>query len=280
MDALPDVSSRLSCRVLEVGRASVRRRDRGAVVRRGEAPLDATLVEHVRRATLEFPTYGYRRLWAIVRHRDGLPVNLKAVYRVVRRKRWQVHERRVTPRPRVQQSISRAGRSNERWATDITHIHCGVHGWAHLVAVIDCHDREIVGYELAMQGGAHEAERALEPACINRFGILREVGAKRPVVRSDNGLVFQSRSYRRACRFYGLTQEYITPYTPEQNCLIERFFRSLKEECVWQHRFRSYPEARARITGWIEWYNAERPHQALGYKSPRKFRGQYDLRVA
>ncbi len=280
MTALPDVSCRLACRILDVPRASVRRGDREEVVRRVEAPLDATLVEHVRRAALEFPTYGYRRLWAIVRHREGLHVNLKAVYRVVRKKRWQVRERHVTPRPRVQQSISRAGRSNERWATDITHIHCGAHGWGHLVAVIDCHDREIVGFEFALQGSANEAERALEAACLNRFGVLREVGAKRPVVRSDNGLVFQSRAYRRACRFYGLRQEYITPYTPEQNGLIERFFRSLKEECVWQHRFRSYPEARARIARWIEWYNAERPHQALGYKSPRTFRGQQDLRVA
>jgi len=49
-------------------------------------------------------------------------------------------------------------------------------------------------------------------------------------VRSDNGLIFQSRRFRTACRDSGLRQEFITPYTPEQNGLIERFFRSLKEE--------------------------------------------------
>jgi putative transposase len=94
----------------------------------------------------------------------------------------------------------------------------------------------------------------------------------KPVVRSDNGLVFQSRSFRQTCRDYGLSQDYITPYTPEQNGMIERFFRSLKEECVWQNRFRSFPEARARILIWIDWYNAQRPHQSLAYRSPREFR--------
>ena len=89
---------------------------------------------------------------------------------------------------------------------------------------------------------AKEAERAIEAACLYRFGGILPSGP-RQVVRSDNGLVFQSRSFRQSCRDYGLRQEYITPYTPEQNGLIERFFRSLKEECVWQHRFRSFLEA-------------------------------------
>jgi hypothetical protein len=45
--------------------------------------------------------------------------------------------------------------------------------------------------------------------------------------------------------------------------------KGLKEECVWLHNFGSFTEARAAITKWIQWYNAGRPHQALGYRSPR-----------
>ncbi|MCG8478965.1 MAG: DDE-type integrase/transposase/recombinase [Spirochaetales bacterium] len=121
--------------------------------------------------------------------------------------------------------------SDIRWAIDVTHIHCGRDGWGHLAAMIDCHDRELIGFEFALRGRAREAERALEEACIARFGTLRPVGTT-PVVRSDNGLIFQSRRFRAACRDYRLEQEFVTPYTPEQNGLIERFFRSLKEECV------------------------------------------------
>ena len=164
-------------------------------------------------------------------------------------------------------------------ATDVTHIPVGVDGWAHLATVIDCHDREIVGWEFALRGRAREAERALEGACLRRFGTLKPEGAK-PVLRSDNGLIFQSKRFRQACRDYGMTQEFITPYTPEQNGLMKRFYRSLKEECVWQNRFASFDEAKRLIARWIQWYNHERPHQALGYQSPRQYRSQRSLSVA
>ena len=162
---------------------------------------------------------------------------------------------------------------------DLTHVACGADGWGHLTAVIDCHDREITGFEFALRGRAKEAERALEEACLARFGTLRPNGST-PVVRSDNGLIFQSRRFRAACRDYRLRQEFITPYTPEQNGIVERFVRSRKEACVWQHNFRNFTEARAAITQWIHWYNAERPHQALGYRSPRQFRALQPQLVA
>jgi putative transposase len=136
--------------------------------------------------------------------------------------------------------------------------------------------REIVGYEFALRGRAKEAERALEQACLKRFGTLRPV-EQTPVIRSDNGLVFQSRRFREACRFYRLKQEYITPYTPEQNGLIERFFRRLKEECVWQHNFDSFSQAGEKVGSWIRWYNEERPHQGLRYESPAQFRKRQPL---
>jgi len=129
------------------------------------------------------PTFGYRRLWAILRFRDGQRITPKTVYRICALKRWFVHQRPVAPRPRVQGRISHAGRSNERWATDLTHVYCGRDGWAHLVAVIDCHDRELIGHEFALRGRAKAAERALEEACLERFGTLRPAGAT-PVVRS------------------------------------------------------------------------------------------------
>jgi len=68
-----------------------------------------------------------------------------------------------------------------------------------------------------------------------------------PIIRSDNGLIFQRRRFRNACRFYRLPQEFITPYTPEQNGVSERNQRSLKEECVWQYHFRNFAEARVAI---------------------------------
>lgn len=272
---VPNVSERRVCGVLSVPRSAVRERP----TPRRVPVVDEMLAARLQRLITEHPTFGYRRLWALLRFHEGLPINRKAVYRVLVLKGWFVHQRRTTPRPRVQGRRSRASRSNERWAMDVTHIDCGADGWAHLAAVIDCHDRELVGYEFARRGRAKEAERALEAACIDRFGTLRPDGAT-PVLRSDNGLIFQSRRFRAACKDYRLHQEFITPYTPEQNGMIERFFRSLKEECVWQHSFPSFVEARRAVRRWIGWYNDGRPHQALGYLSPRQYRAQQLQRVA
>jgi putative transposase len=257
-----------------VGRAALHRQPRARTVRLVEPPW----VERLQALIQQHPTFGYRQLWALLRGQEGLVINRKAVYRVLKLKRWLVHQRPRTPRPRAQGWVSRANRSNERWAMDVTHIPCGRDGWAHLAAVIDCHDREVMGYEFALRSRAKEAERAVEAACLQRFGTLRPAGA--PVLRSDNGLIFQSRRFRQACRDYRLSQEFITPYTPEQNGLIERFFRSLKEECVWQHQFQTFEEARRIIRDWVHWYNHGRPHSALGYRSPVQFRAQQATQVA
>jgi putative transposase len=239
---MSNVSERRVCGVLSVPRSAVRERS----TKRRAPVVDDVLAARLQRLIAQHPTFGYRRLWALLRFHEGLRINRKAVYRVLVLRGWLVHPRRLTPRPRVQGRCSRATRSNERWAMDLTQIDCGADVWAHFAAVIDCHDRELVGYEFARRGRAKEAERALEAACIERFGTPRPDGVT-PVLRSDNGLIFQSRRFRAACRDYRLRQEFITPYTPEQNGIVERFFHSLKEECVWQHSFPSFVEARRAV---------------------------------
>ena len=269
------VSERGGCRILGVARATVQRRPQPSRRRQRPEPAWTTQLYAL---IQQHPTFGYRRLWALLRFHEGVHVNRKTIYRVLKQKRWLVHQRPCAPRPRARGWRSRAQRSNERWAMDVTHVPCGQDGWAHLAAVIDCHDREVIGYEFALRGRAKEAERAIEAACLARFGTLRPEVA--PVLRSDNGLIFQSRRFRQACRDYRLPQEFITPYTPEQNGIIERFFRSLKEECVWQHQFQSFAQARQIIHAWLDWYNTGRPHQALHYRSPLQFRTAQLIQVA
>jgi putative transposase len=79
------------------------------------------------------------------------------------------------------------------------------------------------------------APRSASQALIARFGTLGRV-PKSFLLRSDNGLVFTSRSYTVLVRSYGLRQEFITPHCPEQNGMVERLIRTLKEQCVHRHR--------------------------------------------
>jgi putative transposase len=87
------------------------------------------------------------------------------------------------------------------------------------------------------------------------------------LLRSDNGLIFTSRSYTALARSYGLRQEFVTQHSPEQIGVVERLIRSLKEQCVHRHRFATLQHASRVISDWIGFYNTQRPHQALDMRT-------------
>jgi putative transposase len=120
---------------------------------------------------------------------------------------------------------------------------------------------------LSRSGRVSTAGSALEHALIARFGTLGRVPAPF-LLRSDNGLVFTSYHYTDLVRSYGLRQEFITPHCPQQNGMVERVIRTLKEQCAHQYRFESLQHASRVIGDWIHFYNYRRPHQALAMKTP------------
>jgi putative transposase len=197
--ALPTASTRTICRVLGVARSALYRHQPDPT-EHDQPTDDAALLARIHELIQLHPTYGYRRIWARLRFGDKRLINRKKVRRLMRQQGWMVRQRPAAPKPRVRRKKSVATRRNARWALDATHIRCGEDGWGHVVAVIDCYDREIVGWEFALRGRANEAERALEMACLARFGTLRPHGEV-PIIRSDNGLIFPSRRFRDACRF-------------------------------------------------------------------------------
>jgi putative transposase len=209
----------------------------------------------------ENPAFGYRTVAYL------LNFNKNTVQRVFQLMRWQVRKRPVGFRPRVKAMPSVADSPNERWATDLCRVWSGRDGWATLALVMDCHSRELLGWHLSRSGRSKTAEAALEQALIARFGTLARV-PQSFLLRSDNGLVFTSRSYTQLVRSYGLRQEFITPHTPEQNGMVERLIRTLKEQCVHRHRFETLQHASRVIADWISFYNHRRPHQALGMRTP------------
>ncbi len=229
--------------------------------RKRRLKLDPLRVKMVKEAMEKFSSYGYRRL----ANETGL--NKKVVQRILQIKGWQVRKRPKGHRPRAKAMLSRSQYPNQRWAIDMTRVWCKRDGWSTLAAVIDTCTREIVGFRLSASGKASTAEAALQEGLIYRFGKLQRLSV--PIMlRSDNGLVFTSRSFTKTVGDYNFKQEFITPYTPEQNGMIERFFRTIKEECIWHYNFTSLKEANNTIAQWIGFYNRERKHSALKYKTP------------
>lgn len=174
--------------------------------------VDPRFAEPIRAMIEENPSFGYRTVAFL------LGFNKNTVQRIFQLKHWQVRKRPIGMRPRIQALPSVATAPNERWSTDLCRIWAGKDGWTSLALVIDCHTRELLGWHLSRTGKATTAASALEHALV---------------------------------RSYGLKQEFITPHCPQQNGMVERVIRTLKEQCVHRHRFESIQHAVRAIGDWI-----------------------------
>lgn len=259
------VSIRWLCEILAVPRASVYREPR----HRRRYAVNDVLADEIKAVIDGNPSFGVRRIhWALNRNRQR-PVNIKAVRRIVRTKGWIMAKRPKGLRPRVHGLRSRIDRPDRRWTIDTTHFSTRKDGWCHMTAIIDCCDRTIVGWRISRSGKAKIAAAALEDA------LMRRNPGPGLILRSDNGLVFGRDAFSSVARASGLLQEFITPYTPEQNGMIERWFLTLKSECIWMQNFETFDEAREKIDAFIESYNTTRPHRSLGMVSPAEWREKY-----
>jgi len=104
---------------------------------------------------------------------------------------------------------------------------------------------------------------------------LGEAASKRQVdsleLRSDNGCHYGAKIFRDEIRRLGINHTRTMVNTPKGNSVVERFFRSIKEECVWQHQFKNFEEAKVAVDAWVKFYNTKRPHQSIGYETTHRF---------
>lgn len=223
--------------------------------------MNESIATRIKQFIDKYPEAGYRTVaWM-------LKLNKNTVQRIFQLKGWQVRKKPRGFRPRVKAFPSAAPQPNQRWSTDLARVWCGQDRWCTLALVMDCCTREILGWRLSRSAKSKTAEAALEDALINRFGCLGCV-PQTFKLRSDNRLVFCSKTYTGLVKSYGLSQEFITPYTPQHNGMVERLIRTIKEQCVYHQRFENIRNAETVIAEWIRFYNEARPHQSLGMKSP------------
>lgn len=224
----------------------------------------------------QYPFYGYRKITAILQYQRGIHINRKKVYRIMKEKRLLMapsHSNKKLFRGVAFSHKTQAERSNELWGIDMTYIWCGEDGWAYFHGVIDHHDKEMLGYNFSR-------------SCSSLGGVMAvaEAASKRPVnnleLRSDNGCHYGAKIFRDELRRLGINHTRTMVNTPKGNSVIERFFRSLKEECVWQHQFKNFEEAKIIVENWVTQYNEQRPHQTLNYETPDGFYKRTRLRKA
>jgi transposase InsO family protein len=110
-----------------------------------------------------------------------------------------------------------------------------------------------------------------------RMAVIRRQPAPGLIVHTDRGSQYASQAHRNLLASHGCIASMSGKGNCWDNAVMERFFRSLKQECVWQHHYANHSEARLSITQYIVgFYNATRLHSTLGYLSPNA----YELKMA
>lgn len=226
--------------------------------------------QKIKQITEKFPYYGYRKVYAILKFKEGYTIRRNTVYEIMKDNKWllPVTSSRKNLFKGVPFSLNvEAKQSNSLWGIDMTYIWCGKDAWCYFHGVIDHHDKALLGYCFSRSCKA-----------IGGVMALADAASKRPTdsleLRSDNGCHYGAKIFREEIRRLGIKHTRTMVNTPKGNAVIERFFKSLKQECVWQHGFSSFEEAKAVIEQWVESYNNDRPHQSLGYMTPALFYAQ------
>ncbi len=250
------------CRLLAVSRASVYRRSAAI------SDEDLAIMALVDRQYLARPYYGSRRMAAWLATQDLL-VNRKRVQRLMRLLGLvAIYQRPNTSKaaaahktyPYLLGGLS-IERINQVWCADVTYIPMAK-GFLYLVAVMDWHSRAVLAWRLSNTLGADFCVEALEEA-LARFG--------RPeIFNTDQGSQFTSDEFTGVLKRHEIAISMDGKGRCMDNIFIERLWRSLKYEEVYLHAYASVAEAKTGIGAWLSFYNEERQHQSLGYRTPRQ----------
>jgi transposase InsO family protein len=253
------VSERRACRVLGQPRSTQRQQPK---TKEGEGRLVRRMLELVRR----HPRYGYRRIWALLR-REGWRVNRKRVHRL-----WRQQGLKVPKKQRKKRRLGSSANSCVRrpaeyrghvWAWDFLHDRTTDGGPLKWFTLVDEYTRECLALEVR-RGMTAQAVRAVLAE------VVQERGA--PVhIRSDNGPEFIAKAIRAWVSEAGLETLYIAPGAPWENGYAESFNSKVRDELLNAEEFVSLLEARVLGQEWKRSYNHERPHSALGYRTPAEY---------
>jgi putative transposase len=211
------------------------------------------------------PFYGIRRMTAWLRT-QGFAVNHKRVGRLLRLLGLDA----IYPKPnlsapapahRIYPYLLRnvaIVRVDQVWSTDITYVRLRG-GWVYLVAIIDWYSRYVLSWELSVTMETSFCISALEWALM---------GSRPEIFNTDQGSQFTSAAFTSTLEEAGIAISMDGRGRALDNVFVERLWRSVKYEEVYLKDYSDVSEARENLRRYFEFYNRERLHQALGYRTP------------
>jgi transposase InsO family protein len=263
--------------VLGVARSHLHDRVRRPAPPRGAYRIgaDEELLPLIHRLVGERPTYGYRRVTALVNKvlvAEGKSrANHKRIFRIMKRHGLLLQRHTGRRRGRLHDGKVVVMRSNLRWCSDAFEVACWNGEIVRIVFVIDAHDREVLAWHAVAGAGISGSmvrDLMLE-AVEKRFGTTQAPYAVEWL--SDNGSPYTAKETLDFAAALGLVPCFTPVHSPESNGIAEAFVKTFKRDYA---RVNPLPDAATllrQITGWFDDYNESHPHSGLGMISPRAF---------
>jgi putative transposase len=232
---------------------------------KGISGEDLTLMKLIDRQYLATPFYGARKIAAWLKSQNKL-INRKHVRRLMRIMGIKaIYRRPKTSKPAPGNKIypyllrgMEITRPNQVWCADITYIPMA-RGFMYLVAIMDWYSRYVLAWRLSNTMDSDFCVDALKEA-------LRK--GKPEIFNTDQGVQFTGEAFTGVLQRCGVKVSMDGKGSYNDNLFIERLWRSVKYEEVYLKAYRDGRDARAGIGNYFRFYNAERPHQVLGYRTP------------
>ena len=258
------MSIRRQCQLLGLNRSTLYYRGVG------ESDENLALMRLIDEQYLRTPFYGSRRMTIWLVEKKKYDVNRKRVQRLMRTMNLEA----VYPKPKLSLGGRRhkiypyllrnlkVFRINQVWAADITYIPMA-RGFLFLVAIIDWYSRRVLAWRLSTTLETSFCVEALNEA-LARYGCPE-------IFNTDQGCQFTSEDFTEAVLDRGIKISMDGKGRFIDNIFVERLWRSLKYEEVYLYAYDDVPAARAGIARYFDFFNDERPHEALGYQTPESF---------
>jgi putative transposase len=260
--------SKVFC-ALEISRSHVHKRLTQGTQKRLTKILteeDMRLLSLIREITDERPTYGYRRVTALLKKKSQENVNHKRVYRVMRqaglllKKPVKNHDGKVMTL-----------KSNLRWCSDAFSIQCWNADQIHIAFSQDCHDREIISWIASSKGiDRFMIQDLIAESVEKRFGKVLHLPHPLQWL-SDNGSPYVARETVAFGRSLGMVMCTTAPRSPESNGMAEAFVKTFKRDYVTFGNLASAQAVLEQLPKWFEDYNEKAPHKGLKMLSPRQY---------
>jgi transposase InsO family protein len=249
-----------------------RKSEKYVMHRGGKLFSEQTVIEEIKDLlSQEFVNYGYIKVSRYLKDK-GYIINKKRVYRIMKESRLLLNMRIRSSRKRefVKEIRMRAERPYEKLQMDIKYIYVrGERRNVYLLSLMDIFTRKVLGYRVS---GSMRKEAVIS---LMDEVILKTAFPKEVTIRTDNGSQFIAHKLRDYLKGVEIAQEFIHVSSPRENGYIESLHSILEEEVIKKFEFESLDHLGDILDKYFRFYNEDRIHSGIGYRSPERFLREY-----